>query len=261
MLSYQHSYHAGNLADVHKHSVLAAALAYMVQKDKPLTYLETHSGRGIYDLQSAESIKTGEAESGILCPEVQEWFSPASPYRQVIARTRQRFGASAYPGSPWVASEIMRPQDSLHLAERHPLEVNCLKEHLSHRAQIYPEDGFSVAERLCPPSPRRGVMMVDPSYELESDYSGMPPFIYSIAKKWNVGVIFLWYPILVGGRHEAMADALGTALPRGCHHQVKFRVAREGHRMIGSGLYTINAPYGLQEELARLSECFLSLGA
>ncbi len=93
MLSYQHIYHAGNLADVHKHSMLAWALAYMIRKDKPLSYLETHAGRGLYDLQDAAALKTGEAAKGIAL--AQDWFAPDHPYAQVLAtHSRQIRGAS-----------------------------------------------------------------------------------------------------------------------------------------------------------------------
>ncbi len=259
MLSYQHSYHAGNLADVHKHAVLASMLAYLIQKDKPLSYIETHSGRGLYDLNAPEALKTEEAKAGILKEEVMAWFSEAHPYRRVIAQVRAHFGGNAYPGSPLIASEILRPSDVMHLAEVHPAEHRALVECLGTRAHIYREDGFCVAQRLCPPMPRRGVMVVDPSYELDSDYATMPSFIEQVVAKWNVGVLVLWYPLLVNGREDGMVRALSDAVPSGVHHQVRFPSAREGHRMVGSGLFLVRMPYGLADELDRLGQRFEAL--
>src|SRR5690554_6900254 len=100
MLSYQHGYHAGNLADVHKHALLAVMLDYLTRKPKPLFYLETHAGRGLYDLNGAEARKTGEAAQGI--GRAEGWFEAGHPYRRVLASVRRVHGAAAYPGSPLI---------------------------------------------------------------------------------------------------------------------------------------------------------------
>lgn len=259
MLSYQHSYHAGNLADVHKHAVLAVMLTYLIQKDKPLSYIETHAGKGLYDLKAPEAQKTEEAKAGILSETVMAWFAEDHPYHQVITSIKARFGQSAYAGSPMIASEILRANDVMHLAEWHPAEHQALAKCLGTRAHLYREDGFCVAERLCPPMPRRGVMMVDPSYEVDSDYVVMPGFLSRVMSKWNVGVLVIWYPLLVSGREQDMVHALSEAVPHGLHHQVRFPSAREGHRMVGSGLFIVRMPYGLADELDRLSQCFAML--
>ena len=114
MLSYQHSYHAGNLADVHKHALLACALEYMTAKDKPLTYFETHAGRGAYDLTSEAAVKTGEAARGIL--RLAEAFPPEHPYSAVRKRIARVYWESIYPGSPLIATHFLRPGDQAHLA-------------------------------------------------------------------------------------------------------------------------------------------------
>ena len=115
MLSYQHIYHAGNLADVHKHSLLAWMLAYLTRKDKPLTYLETHSGRALYDLQDDAALKTGEAQQGIA--KALSWFAADHPYASVLAKIKAAHGAQAYPGSPLIAAQMLRATDQIHLAE------------------------------------------------------------------------------------------------------------------------------------------------
>ena len=117
MLSYQHAYHAGNLADVHKHAMLSVMLAYLTAKDKPLTYLETHAGRGLYDLSASEAAKTGEAAQGIAVAEARRWFAPDHPYHRALAEVRHRHGATAYPGSPLIAALGLRDGDRATVAE------------------------------------------------------------------------------------------------------------------------------------------------
>ncbi len=258
MLSYQHIYHAGNLADVHKHAVLAVSLAYLTQKDKPLTYLETHAGRGLYHLDAAEALKTGEAAAGI--GRNAAWFAGAHPLARAIAAVKEAHGASAYPGSPMIAARLLRPSDRMVLAELHPQEFTALEQIMSATgADCRKEDGLRLAKRICPPDPARGLMLVDPSWEVKSDYVDIPEAVIRIHKRWPVGVIILWYPLLTGGSHEPMLIALENAIPQGLRHEVRFPPAREGHRMVGSGLFVVNPPYGIGDELARLSGLFAAL--
>jgi 23S rRNA (adenine2030-N6)-methyltransferase len=255
MLSYQHIYHAGNLADVHKHSMLAWMLAYMTQKDKPLSYLESHAGRGLYDLTDAASVKTGEAAKGITI--AASWFAADHPYSQVLARISDRYGATAYPGSPLVAAESLRPMDNIHLSELHPQEFAALKDTMAPYGGIFRQrDGWEMALSVCPPDPRRGLLLIDPSFEVKTDYETVPDTIAKIHRKWGVGVLMLWYPILTDGPHQPMVKALKAAIPDGVIHEVSFPPARMGHRMIGSGLFVVNPPYGFAQEAARLSKLF-----
>ncbi|WP_170414854.1 23S rRNA (adenine(2030)-N(6))-methyltransferase RlmJ [Ruegeria atlantica] len=258
MLSYQHIYHAGNLADVHKHAILAETLAYLTQKDKPLSYIETHSGRGLYQLDSDQAVQTGEAAAGIERALTEGWFDAGHPLSQAIAAVHDRYGKSAYPGSPLIAANLLRPQDKMHLAELHPQEYRALSDALiTTGAKTYQQDGFELAQSLVPPTPRRGVLLIDPSYEIKSDYDRLPGLIASLNRKWNVGVIALWYPILANGRQQAMRDALKKRdFPKVLHHEVRFPVAREGHGMIGSAMFVVNAPYGLKESANTLDSLF-----
>lgn len=256
MLSYQHIYHAGNLADVHKHAVLAWCLGYLTAKDKPLSYLETHAGRGLYDLSAAEAEKTGEARAGIL--RVADWFAPDHPYARALAAVRAAHGADAYPGSPMIAAQLLRPGDRMRLAELHPREVAALRAALP-RANVDQRDGAAMALSVCPPDPRRGLILIDPSYEMKDDYAAMPDLVEQLHRKWNVGVILLWYPILEGDPQAPMVARLRAALPEGIVHEVRFPPARPGHRMTGSGLFVVNPPWGLEGELDRLSALFGAL--
>ena len=255
MLSYQHGYHAGNLADVHKHSLLSWVLAYMTRKDKPLSYLETHAGRGLYDLTDAAAVKTGEAAHGIAI--ARDWFAADHPYRQVLSRIQAAYGADAYPGSPVVAAECLRPMDNIHLSELHPQEFAALSDAMKPYGGVFRQkDGWDMALSLCPPDPRRGLLLIDPSFEVKADYQTIPRTIAQIHRKWGVGVIMLWYPILTDAPHVPMIGALRSALPEAITHEVRFAPAREGHRMVGSGLFVVNPPYGFAEEAAKLSSLF-----
>ncbi|MGQ0609932.1 MAG: 23S rRNA (adenine(2030)-N(6))-methyltransferase RlmJ [Paracoccaceae bacterium] len=252
MLSYQHIYHAGNLADVHKHALLAWVLAYLTQKDKPLSYIETHAGRGLYDLGSDEAAKTGEAAAGVA--RVEARFAPGHPYRQRLDEVRATWGPMAYPGSPLIAGLGLRQTDRLHLAELHPQEFRALGENLAlWEPHLDQRDGFDFALSVTPPTPRRGLMLVDPSYEVKTDYDRIPPFLQAVARKWNVGVLMLWYPLLSAAPHAPMVRALAAIFPQGFCHELRFPPAREGHRMVGSGMFVVNPPYGIEVAAAEIA--------
>ncbi|MEP4197491.1 MAG: 23S rRNA (adenine(2030)-N(6))-methyltransferase RlmJ [Aliishimia sp.] len=257
MLSYQHAFHAGNLADVHKHALLAWMLAYLTRKDKPLSYIETHAGRGVYDLSASEALKTGEAAQGI--EKVAGWFASDHPYTQARAQVVTAHGADAYPGSPAIATALLRATDSLHLADLHPGEHAALRENFRYKAKLYKQDGFEMAHALTPPTPRRGLLLIDPSFEIKTDYTDIPRHIAKLNRAWNVGVIALWYPILASYAHEDMADAIEVAHPDALRHEVSFPPARKGHGMIGSGMLVLNPPYGLAEEASKLTANFNTL--
>lgn len=261
MLSYQHIYHAGNLADVQKHSLLAWMLDYMCRKDKPLSYLESHAGRGLYALDDPHSLKTGEAEKGVLRAQSEGWFSAQHPYQKALSKVREAHGPMAYPGSPMVAAKCLRAMDTIHLAELHPQEYSALEYTMSpHNAKIHHADGFQMMMGIAPPTPRRGLMMIDPSYEIKEDYDTIPDYIAKMHRKWNVGVIALWYPILATGAHKSMINTLKSQNLKGAYcHEVRFEPARQGHAMIGSGMFIVNAPYGLEAEGQRLSKLFAGL--
>lgn len=258
MLSYQHIFHAGNAADVHKHALLCSMLAYMTRKDKPLSYIETHAGRALYDLSSEEALKTGEAAAGIA--KLGDALPADHPYPAALAKLAAIHGDSAYAGSPLLAAMMLRPTDSMHLAELHPGEHTALRAAMrDFRPRTYKQDGFEIAQAICPPTPRRGVLLIDPSYEIKTDYDMIPSQIAKLHRKWNVGVIALWYPVLASQAHVPMLRALNAQqLPGVLHHEVSFPPARVGHGMTGSGMFIVNAPYGLGEEADALSTLFSS---
>ena len=258
MLSYQHGYHAGNLADVHKHAMLAWMLDALAAKDKPLSYIETHAGRGLYDLAAPEAALTGEAARGI--GRAEAWFPTDDPYARVLAQTRRMHGPDAYPGSPLIAALALRPQDRLTLAELHPQEHEALARHLgAYGARVERRDGAAMALALTPPDPRRGVLLVDPSWEVKTDYEDVPELLGRVHRKWAVGILMLWYPLLADARHAPMLARLMAAFPEALRHEVRFPPAREGRGLEGSGLLVVNPPWKLDGRAAWLSDRFARL--
>ena len=250
MLSYQHIYHAGNPADVHKHALLAWMLDYLAQKPKRLSYIETHAGRGLYDLAAPEAKKTGEAAAGIV--RMRALFDAHHPYVRALAACPE-----GYPGSPRIAAALLRPGDVIHLAELHPQEFAGLQAAMvATGAKLYHQDGIALAQSLCPPEPKRGLMMIDPSWEVKDEYRAIPAAMEKIARKWNVGVIALWYPILRDARHGGMLAGLEAAFPGALRSEVVFPPVREGHGMVGSGMFVINPPWGAADEAARIAATF-----
>lgn len=263
MLSYQHGFHAGNLADVQKHALMAVMIDYLTRKDKPLSYIETHAGRGLYDLQGSQAQKTGEAAAGIL--KVDKWFKADHPYARARKIVADAHGKNMYPGSPVLAQALLRDFDNMRLSELHPAEFAHLETAMrSSKSYVglnmMQKDGFALAQSICPPTPRRGLCLIDPPYEMKSDYAMLPDYIAKLHRKWNVGIIALWYPILEGGAHKPMTNMLlDLNLPDVLHHEVRFPPAREGHGMIGSGMFIVNTPWGLSDEAARLTKLFGAL--
>lgn len=257
MLSYQHAYHAGNAADVQKHALLAWIIATMADKPKAMTYIETHAGRGLYALDAPEAVKTGEAAGGV--DRLAARFAPDHPYRRCLDTVRAAHGPAAYPGSPVIAGLLLRVFDRIVLAELHPQEHAALATAMApFEAEVRQEDGLALARAVCPPMPRRGLLVIDPSYEVKDDYTRLPGLIAELARKWPVGVIVLWYPILTGGAHGPMLTALERAHPGALRHEVRFPPVRDGHRMVGSGMFVINPPWRLDEEAARISALFVA---
>jgi len=258
MLSYQHIYHAGNLADVHKHGLLSWTLDYLTRKDKPLSYIETHAGRALYDLGAEAALKTGEAAQGI--DRAGGWFPADHPYKRILQDVRAESGPQAYPGSPLIAAKLLRSTDQIHLAELHPGEHAALDFAMSpYPVKCHLKDGIETAFALVPPTPRRGMMLIDPSFEIKTEYETLPRTIAKIARAWNVGIIALWYPILTSKAHLPMLFELGQNHPDALRHEVRFPPARPGHGMVGSGMFVINPPYGLAEEAKRLSSHFAKI--
>jgi 23S rRNA (adenine2030-N6)-methyltransferase len=240
MLSYQHAYHAGGPADVHKHMVLADLLALLTRKKRGLAYVETHAGRGLYDLASPEAARTGEAAQGF----ARLRLDAASPYARAIAYVRERHGPTTYPGSPLIAGHLLRAGDAITLMELHPAEHAALRRAMADTpAALHRRDGYEGALALAPFTPRKGLVLIDPSYEVKSEYLQAAEFILRLVAKWPEAVVLLWYPLLPAARHVEMLAGLQPLSP--LIDEVAFRPP-PSRGMTGSGLALINAPFGAE---------------
>ena len=255
MLSYQHSYHAGCLADVHKHAALALMLAQLVEKDKPISYIETHAGRGLYNLRSKEAEKTQEAQHGILPLIAGKKFPPNHPYLQALQATQKIHGKNAYAGSPLIAQHFLRRDDKLFLMDLHPQEYAALVQNTkAQNTKCRQKDGYAEALAISPPLIRRGFVLIDPSYEIKTEYEQAANFILELHKKWNVATILLWYPILEDNRHQKMCSILAEATLQKFWHQEILFPQDSFYRARGTGLICINTPFGVEHELGQLAK-------
>ena len=253
MLSYRHSFHAGNHADVLKHLVLARILAYLVRKDKPLCYLDTHAGAGGYTLQGVQAQKNREYETGI----GRLWGRadlpvPLAEYLELVRRFNPGNELQYYPGSPWLARQLLRPTDRLFLHELHPADCAALREQSAgdRRVKVSCADGYQGCIALVPPMERRGLVLIDPPFELKTDYRQAIETLHQAHKRFATGVYALWYPVVERARVESMERALrATGIPRVDRYELAIAPDRRGHGMTASGLLVVNPPWGLRAEM------------
>ncbi|OGV47618.1 MAG: 23S rRNA (adenine(2030)-N(6))-methyltransferase RlmJ [Legionellales bacterium RIFCSPHIGHO2_12_FULL_42_9] len=256
MLSYQHGYHAGNFADVIKHITLTGLLNYLISKDKPLLYLETHAGRGLYDLRDKHALKTGEAAQGIalLWEKRKQLPKVFSSYIQQISDLNESKESKAlryYPGSPWFAVNTLRSCDRIVCAELHPAEFDALQKLSGHGKRVFfrHSDGLAELKALLPPVERRGLIFIDPSYEVKTEYRQIPAAVKAAYQRFATGVYCIWYPIIDKHYHEQLLRGLKNVGAVN-NLRIEFKLAAEGlGGMNGCGLWVINPPYVLQAEL------------
>ena len=253
MLSYQHGYHAGGFADVIKHVTLTRLCRYLVKKDQPLFYLETHSGRGRYDLHSVQALKTAEAEAGIgrLWPVRSSLPPEFLPYMQCLQRLNPHGVLRYYPGSPLIAAEELRAMDRLYCCELHPQEFTALEQLkvANKRLFVAHTDGVQQLSALLPPPERRGLIFIDPAYEVKSEYQTIPQAIQVAVKRFPQGVYCLWYPILDKHGHRQLIQRLAN-IAAGHALRVELDLGEpQASGMQACGLWIMNPPYVLAEEL------------
>lgn len=254
MLSYQHGYHAGCFADVVKHITLTRLLHYMTNKEKPIFYLETHAGRGMYDLHDKQSLKTGEAQQGIELLWAQRNHLPEVflPYIQHITHINEGPTLRYYPGSPAIAIEFARQQDRLVFSELHPGEFEHLQNlpRMNKRVYYSNNDGLDNLNAILPPVERRGLIFIDPSYEIKNEYRQLPSVVKTAYKKFATGVYCIWYPLIDNKLHAQLIRGLEN-IGTDNHLRIEFHLTGAmGAGMMGCGLWIINPPYVLATELA-----------
>ena len=251
MLSYRHAFHAGNHADVLKHSVLIHCLRHLLKKDKSFLYVDTHAGAGLYDLGGEYAELRKEYAEGIDRIREDRDLPPIlQDYVEVISGFNERGGSSRYPGSPLIAKSLLRPADQLRLHELHTQDYEILASHTSSdpRVTLIRKDGLRGLIKAFPPSSRRGLALIDPPYEIKSDYEVLPFAINDALCKFAEGMILLWYPMLESGLHEPMLNNLHT-IPIRRWLQVELLVRSPGKGLYGSGLWIANPPWDLPDAI------------
>lgn len=251
MLSYQHIYHAGNFADVHKHAILAQVLRTLRAKPAAMSAIDTHAGRGLYDLGSDEAEKNREFDNGITHLWPLRATPPAAlkPYLDVVAACNPQGTLAHYPGSAMIARAMMRPSDKLVAVERHPGEFNALSQSLAGKPQtaVISGDGLKELAARVPPPELRGIAVIDPSYEIKTEYAELPRHIYNAWKKWPQGVFFIWYPIMDAGGHVTLLSELlkfGLQDTLVAEMRLEAMQDRQKHfRMTGTGVIIVNPPW------------------
>jgi 23S rRNA (adenine2030-N6)-methyltransferase len=256
LLSYRHAFHAGNHADVLKHLVLVHVLDYLVGKDKPLWYVDTHAGAGRYALDSGPPAVHAEHLEGVQ----RIWDAATLPpalarYRERVAGFNRGGRLRCYPGSPLFASRILRPQDRLWLHELHPTEASLLRREFRNSpvpARVFDTDGFAGLRALLPPQPRRAVVMLDPSYELKEDYRQVVSALRDALARFAGGVYLLWYPELARRESRELPRRLRElGATNWLHARLSLRTASTvGDGLAGSGMFVINPPFTLRAALA-----------
>lgn len=260
MLSYRHAFHAGNHADVLKHASLSLVLASFKQKDKPFVYVDTHAGGGIYDLEHEWARKTKEANSGIqrLWHAPSQWPELADYFQVLNTLNTAQAGQQFYPGSPELARQLLRPQDRLILMELHPQEIEVLRGHLAkdHRVHIHQRDGLEGLNALTPPTPRRGLVLIDPAYERSEEYSQVVQAVKKAYLRWPTGTYLIWYPMLAKARDKSLRLLHDLKEKSSFASLLVAELTVEAQHpdlgMHGSGLAIINPPWQLDQQLKTL---------
>jgi 23S rRNA (adenine2030-N6)-methyltransferase len=264
MLSYRHGFHAGNHADVLKHAVLVFLLDHLSRKEKPWLFVDTHAGAALYDLDSAWARKNAEHESGI----ARLWQRADLPpllaaYAAHVRRLNADDALRSYPGSPQLALQCARSGDRLRLFELHPTESQVLRSHYSgagSRVLVEAKDGYAGLASVLPPPTRRGLVLIDPSYEQKSDYVQVVATVKDALKRFATGIYMVWHPLLqrpeargLGPALERMATAAGVDWLAAT--LTVMAPAADGIGMHGSGIFVVNPPWTLPDALKAALPC------
>lgn len=257
MLSYRHSFHAGNHADVLKHIVLMLIIESLQQKDKGFYYLDTHSGVGRYRLFSEEAEKTAEFEQGILRlwdkkdlpEEIQRYLNQIKKINYVGKELRY------YAGSPLIAAQMLRPQDRALLTELHPADFPLLRNNFKEFANVVTkrEDGFQQVKATLPPKERRGLVLIDPPYELKEDYDLVVKAIEEGYKRFATGVYAIWYPVVLRQQAKRIFKGLeATGIRKILQIELAVRPDSDQRGMTASGMVVINPPWQLESQMKKI---------
>lgn len=266
-MNYRHAFHAGNFGDVLKHVVLLELLDALHRKPSPVHLLDTHAGIGLYDLAGDEAQRSGEYRFGVgavLADLAAETQLPR--YVAALKRLNPELkpggsGLRRYPGSPWLLADSLRPDDRLTLCELHPQDAEALKRNLAAEfgrdsaMAIHHRDGFEAIKALMPPTPRRGLALIDPAFEAKDEFETLSKAVLAAQQRWATGQLAVWYPIKDQKSIEGWKSGLAKALKsETLCIELTVRPAKDARQMSGSGLLVINPPWQLKEALAPMLE-------
>lgn len=251
MLSYRHGYHAGNLADVLKHCALVAVLDASVVKPKPIFYLDTHAGAGYYDLRAQYARSNGEHQAGIR--RLQSLAAQSDPpaavraYLARIAEIEREHQRATYPSAAALAAHVLRSVDRLLLAERHPVDVTSLERAFAHdrRARVVSGDGYALLKSALPPRERRGIVLIDPSYELEREPTSIAEGLAQALARFRSGTYLIWYP-LAGKLDPSRLVKRIERLDPPPTLRIELAAPSNEAGAVGSGVLIVNPPYSAQ---------------
>ncbi|TXG94608.1 MAG: 23S rRNA (adenine(2030)-N(6))-methyltransferase RlmJ [Rhodocyclaceae bacterium] len=255
MLSYRHAFHAGNHADVLKHLILLQIAEYLGEKPAPFWIIDTHAGAGRYALESAHASKLAEYKDGIGRLWEAKGLPPAAKdYVEMVRQLNPDGQLRHYPGSPWLARQMLRGDDRLRLYEMHSTDAKLLHECFQgsgREVAITDGDGFTGLKAILPPPPRRALVLIDPSYETKGDYTAVIKALQEALKRFPTGTYALWYPMLSKLESRQLPDKLKRL---GCsnwlHATLEVKApAKDGFGMNGSGMFVINPPWTLEKKL------------
>ncbi|UCV29907.1 23S rRNA (adenine(2030)-N(6))-methyltransferase RlmJ [Ferribacterium limneticum] len=255
MLSYRHAFHAGNHADVLKHLILLQIAEYMGEKPAPFWIIDTHAGAGRYALESAHASKLAEYKDGIGRLWEAKGLPPAAKdYVEMVRQLNPDGKLKHYPGSPWLARQMLRDSDRLRLYEMHTTDARLLLECFKgtgREVAITDGDGFIGLKAILPPPPRRALVLIDPSYETKSDYTAVVKALQESLKRFPTGTYALWYPMLSKLESRQLPDKLKRlGASNWLHATLEVKApARDGFGMNGSGMFIINPPWTLEKKL------------
>lgn len=266
MLSYRHSYHAGNHADVVKHLVQVAIVDYLLQKDKPFCYHDSHAGAGLYSLLAEQAQKTSEYQGGIAKLWHYQAQSPALAHYIALIKQLNPDGELAfYPGSPKIAAMLLRSGDSIQATELHPTDYPILASQFARRrhSRIEHMDAWAGFKAMLPPLHKRGLVLIDPPYELKTEYQDVVAGLQSAYQRFPQATYAIWYPVIERAAVEAFISAI---VATGIKDQLRIEYCplpdSSGFGMTGSGMLVINPPYTLAKDMQQaLSEISALLSA
>ena len=256
MLSYRHGYHAGNAADVLKHFILTYVLDYIKKKDKGFIFIDSHAGAGKYLISDPYMQKNKEYLQGIKkILQLKNDNIFLKKYLDLIKSINFNSELKIYPGSCYLAARSLRPNDNLYFFELHPKEFLNLKKNFENDSRVIIEnrDSYQRLKKLLPPTEKRAVILIDPSYELKDEYEKVLKMLSDCYKKFPLGVYIIWYPVLKSKKSEKFIFNVLKKKYKNLSH-VEMITDNLNNGMQGSGLFILNCPWSIENDIKKSLE-------